>query len=84
MFIDSARNLLEQSIIYYRGEPVGTSAAADPNPVAANYEEVFIRDFVPSAIYFLMRGQTGIVRNFLSEVMNLRGQQAVLQGHQAA
>lgn len=82
MSIDSARQILEQSIIYYRGEPVGTSAAADPNPVADNYEEVFIRDFVPSAIYFLMRGQTEIVHNFLREVMHLRGQQAVLQGHQ--
>jgi glycogen debranching enzyme len=82
MSIDSARQILEQSIVYYRGEPVGTSAAADPNPVADNYEEVFIRDFVPAAIYFLMRGQADIVRNFLHEVMQLRGQQAVLQGHQ--
>ncbi|MCP3870955.1 MAG: alkaline invertase [Gammaproteobacteria bacterium] len=49
--------------------------------VAANYEKVFIRDFVPSAIYFLLVGQTNIVRNFLREVMHLRGQQTVLQGH---
>ena len=82
MSIDRARQILEKSIIYYRGEPVGTSAAADPNPAADNYEEVFIRDFVPSAIYFLMRGQTGIVRNFLRAVMQLRGQQVVLKGHQ--
>jgi hypothetical protein len=82
MSIDSARQILEKSIIYFRGEPVGTSAAADPNPVADNYNEVFIRDFVPSAIYFLLRDQTVIVRNFLREVMHLRGQQAVLQGHQ--
>ena len=82
MSIDSARQILEQSIIYCRGEPVGTSAAADPNPVAKNYEEVFIRDFVPSAIYFLMRDQTEIVRNLLREVMHLRGQQVVLQSHQ--
>lgn len=81
MFIDNAKKIVEKSIVYYRAEPVGTSAAVDPNPVAANYEEVFVRDFVPSAIYFLMRGQTSIVRNFLREVMRLRGQQVVPQGH---
>ncbi len=57
MPLTSARKLLDDSILYYRGQPVGTTAACDPNPVAANYAECFVRDFVPSALVFLMRGE---------------------------
>jgi hypothetical protein len=71
MSLPNAVKLLNDSIIHYRGEPVGTSAACDPNPVAANY----------TALVFLMRGETAIVRNFLTTVMQLRGQQQVLEGH---
>jgi glycogen debranching enzyme len=81
MPLNNALMLLNDSIIHYRGEPVGTSAACDPNPVAANYTECFVRDFVPSALVFLMRGEPAIVRNFLTTVMQLRGQQAVSEGH---
>jgi len=81
MSLNSAIKLLNDSIIHYRGEPVGTSAACDPNPVAANYTECFVRDFVPSALVFLMQGEPVIVRNFLTTVMQLRGQQPVLEGH---
>lgn len=81
MPLSNAYELLERSIIHFRGEPVGTMAAADPNPVAANYEECFVRDFVPSALVFLMNGKPDIVRNFLVAVMQLRGQQTVLKGH---
>lgn len=81
MLLQSALDLLNDAVIYYRGEPVGTAAACDPNPVADNYTECFVRDFVPSALVFLMRGETAIVRNFLSAVMELRGQQPVLEGH---
>ena len=81
MSVPNALGLLNDSIIRYRGEPVGTSAACDPNPVAANYTDCFVRDFVPSALVFLMRGETAIVRNFLTTVMQLRGQQQVLEGH---
>ncbi len=81
MTLQSALELLERSVIYYKGEPVGTAAAADPNPVAANYTECFVRDFVPSALVYLMRGEHDIVRNFLQVVMDLRGQQSVLKGH---
>ena len=81
MPLNAALDLLNDSIIHFRGEPVGTAAACDPNPVAANYTECFVRDFVPSALVFLMRGQPAIVRNFLTTVMQLRGQQPVLAGH---
>ena len=82
MNIKTAYQLLEDSIIYYRGEPVGTAAACDPSPVAVNYHECFVRDFVPSALVFLNSGRAEIVRNFLTTVMNIRGQQTVLEGHQ--
>jgi glycogen debranching enzyme len=81
MSLAAALDLLNESVIRFRGEPVGTAAACDPDPVAANYTECFVRDFVPSALVFLMRGQQGIVRNFLTTVMQLRGQQPVLRGH---
>jgi len=81
MPLSSARKVLNDSILRYRDQPVGTTAACDPNPVAANYAECFVRDFVPSALVFLMQGETAIVRNFLTTVMQLRGQQPVLEGH---
>ena len=81
MSVKNAYQLLEESIIYYQGEPVGTAAACDPSPVAANYCECFIRDFVPSALVFLKSGRADIVRNFLTTVMNIRGQHTVFEGH---
>lgn len=81
MPLTSAYQLLENSIIYYKGEPIGTSASCDDRVVAANYHECFVRDFVPSAFVFLMNGRAEIVRNFLLEVMRLRGHQHVMKGH---
>jgi len=79
--IQSAYDLLERSLIYHRGRPVGTAAACDDRVVAANYNECFVRDFVPSALAFLMSGRHEIVRNFLETVMDLSGHQQVMQGH---
>lgn len=64
--------LLNTSILYYRGQPIGTIAAQDPTVDALNYDQCFIRDFVPSALVFLMQGRTDIVRNFLIETLNLQ------------
>ncbi|AFY77157.1 glycogen debranching enzyme [Pleurocapsa sp. PCC 7327] len=63
---------LEKSIIYYRGRPVGTVAANDPELEALNYNRCFIRDFVPSALAFLIKGRSEIVRNFLIETLSLQ------------
>jgi hypothetical protein len=63
---------LEASIIYYRGRPVGTVAANDRTVEALNYDQCFVRDFVASAIAFLMKGETEIVRNFLIETLALQ------------
>ncbi len=84
MPFQSALEILDQSILYYKGEPIGTRAACDPNLSAPNYDQCFVRDFVPSAIVYLMRGNYDIVRNFLITVMELRSQQTVMPGHTRA
>ena len=73
--IDAAAwKALEDSIIYYCGHPVGTVAARDPDVEALNYNQCFVRDFVSSALIFLMNGQTEIVRNFLIETLALQSE----------
>lgn len=81
MPIQSAYELLNRSLIYHQGRPVGTAAACDESVVAANYNECFVRDFVPSALVFLMTDRHEIVRNFLETVMHLSGHQHVMKGH---
>lgn len=68
-----AWDLLREAIVSYCGEPVGTIAANDPtDPHPLNYDQVFIRDFIPSAIAFLLKGETEIVRNFLLHTLQLQ------------
>ncbi|XP_042521097.1 alkaline/neutral invertase A, mitochondrial-like [Macadamia integrifolia] len=65
--------LLRSSIVSYCGSPVGTVAANDPtdnHPL--NYDQVFIRDFVPSALAFMLKGEGEIVRNFLLHTLQLQ------------
>jgi len=80
--IDAAYHLLNQSKLEYKGEVVGTIAATDPDIIAPNYQECFVRDFVPSGIVFLMDGETDIIKNFLEIVLSLKDQQPVMAGHQ--
>ncbi|NJN56315.1 MAG: alkaline invertase [Leptolyngbyaceae cyanobacterium SL_5_9] len=72
LITEQAWDALEQSIIYYQGRPVGTIAACDPDISALNYDQCFIRDFVSSALVFLIKGKTEIVRNFLEETLKLQ------------
>lgn len=81
MPVKTAYELLDRSLIYYQGKPVGTAASCDERVVAANYNECFVRDFVPSGLVFLMSGRHDIVRNFLETVMQLSGHQHVMKGH---
>jgi hypothetical protein len=67
-----ANRLLEKSIIYYQQKPVGTVAAADSEREALNYDQCFIRDFIPAALVFLLQGKTEIVYNFLIETVGLQ------------
>ncbi len=81
--IQSAYTLLNESIMYYEGRPVGTVAALDPTgPAAKNYEECFVRDFVISALVFLNKGEPEIVRNFLETVLQIRTQERAMTGHE--
>lgn len=67
-----AWELLEKSIVYYQGRPVGTIAASEPSQVELNYDHCFVRDFVSSALLFLIKGRYDIVRNFLEETLKLQ------------
>jgi glycogen debranching enzyme len=81
--LKSAYQLLEESIVYYQGKPIGTVAAVGGDNLAAqNYNDCFIRDFVPSALVFLTDGNTEIVKNFLETVLSLRTKERVVSGHE--
>ncbi|KAM7474340.1 hypothetical protein LguiB_021583 [Lonicera macranthoides] len=68
-----AWKLLQEVVVTYCGSPVGTMAAKDPNDAQPlNYDQVFIRDFVPSALAFLLKGEVEIVKNFLLHTMQLQ------------
>jgi Alkaline and neutral invertase len=67
-----AWELLERSIIYYQGRPIGTASGSDSSQGALNYDHCFVRDFVPSALLFLIKGRPEIVRNFLEETLKLQ------------
>ena len=69
-----ANRLLEESVIYYNKQPVGAVAASDSEREALNYDQCFIRDFVPAALVFLIQGKTDIVYNFLIETVGLQKQ----------
>ncbi|KAL7124896.1 hypothetical protein ABFS83_14G079300 [Erythranthe nasuta] len=68
-----AWRLLRNAVVSYCGSPVGTVAANDPNDkMPLNYDQVFIRDFIPSAFAFLLKGEGEIVRNFLLHTLQLQ------------
>lgn len=68
-----AWRLLRNAVVTYCGSPVGTVAANDPNDkTPLNYDQVFIRDFIPSAFAFLLKGEGEIVRNFLLHTLQLQ------------
>jgi glycogen debranching enzyme len=70
--IEAAQQALEDSIIYYQERPVGTVAARDPEVEALNYDQCFVRDFISSALVFLMNGKPDIVRNFLTQTLAMQ------------
>lgn len=68
-----AWKLLQNAVVNYCGSPVGTLAANDPgDKQPLNYDQVFIRDFVPSALAFLLKGEKEIVKNFLIHNLQLQ------------
>lgn len=78
-----AYGLLEDAVMQFRGRPVGTVAARDPDgPAADNYEECFIRDFAVTALVSLADGKPEIVGNFLETVVSLFDQEPAMEGHE--
>nr|XP_019702957.1 alkaline/neutral invertase CINV2 [Elaeis guineensis]XP_029117846.1 alkaline/neutral invertase CINV2 [Elaeis guineensis] len=72
--VAEAWEALQRSLVYFRGQPVGTIAAYDhASEEVLNYDQVFVRDFVPSALAFLMNGEPEIVKNFLLKTLHLQG-----------
>ncbi|KAH9689748.1 Alkaline/neutral invertase A [Citrus sinensis] len=68
-----AWRLLQEAVVTYCESPIGTVAANDPgDKQPLNYDQVFIRDFVPSALAFLLKGEGEIVRNFLLHTLQLQ------------
>lgn len=70
--VADAWDSLRKSLVYFRGKPVGTIAALDSTEDALNYNQVFVRDFVPSGLAFLMNGEPEIVKNFLLKTLQLQ------------
>ncbi|XP_021748307.1 probable alkaline/neutral invertase D [Chenopodium quinoa] len=71
--VAEAWEALRRSLVYFRGQPVGTIAAYDhASEEVLNYDQVFVRDFVPSALAFLMNGEPDIVKNFLLKTLQLQ------------
>nr|ADP88917.1 neutral invertase [Gunnera manicata] len=70
--VGDAWEALRRSMVFFRGEPVGTIAALDNSAEELNYDQVFVRDFVPSALAFLMNGEPEIVKNFLLKTLRLQ------------
>ncbi|WOH03736.1 hypothetical protein DCAR_0623136 [Daucus carota subsp. sativus] len=81
-FEDEAWDLLRASMVYYCGNPIGTIAANDPNDSSiSNYDQVFIRDFVPSGLAFLLKGEYDIVRSFILHTLQLQSWEKTMDCH---
>lgn len=79
---DEAWKLLQESVVTYCGSPVGTIAARDPTcSDALNYDQVFIRDFIPSGVAFLLKGEYDIVRNFILHTLQLQSWEKTMDCH---
>ncbi|XP_073013455.1 probable alkaline/neutral invertase D [Typha latifolia] len=71
--VAEAWEALRRSLVHFKGQPVGTIAAYDhASEEVLNYDQVFVRDFVPSALAFLMNGEPEIVKNFLVKTLQLQ------------
>ncbi|KAK7246233.1 hypothetical protein RIF29_41093 [Crotalaria pallida] len=77
-----AWKLLQDSVVTFCGNPIGTVAANDPaDNQQLNYDQVFIRDFVPSALAFLLNGEGEIVKNFLLHTLQLQSWEKTVDCH---
>ncbi|XP_074332905.1 putative alkaline/neutral invertase F isoform X2 [Apium graveolens] len=72
LMMSEAWEALKQAKLHFHGEAVGTVAATDNFEEKLNYDQVFVRDFVPSALAFLMHKEPDIVKNFLLKTIQLQ------------
>ncbi|WOG84740.1 hypothetical protein DCAR_0103924 [Daucus carota subsp. sativus] len=70
--ISEAWEALKRAKLHFRGKAIGTIAAMDSSEEKLNYDQVFVRDFVPSALAFLMHKEAEIVKNFLLKAIRLQ------------
>ncbi|KAK9946936.1 hypothetical protein M0R45_012375 [Rubus argutus] len=78
LMVSDAWETLRRSVVHFRGQPVGTLAAVDTSVEQLNYDQVFVRDFVPSALAFLMNGEEEIVKNFLLKTLRLQSWEKIV------
>ncbi|KAG8391960.1 hypothetical protein BUALT_Bualt01G0241600 [Buddleja alternifolia] len=76
--MDEAWRHLGESYVTYKGQRVGTIAAIDSTGSGGetlNYNQVFVRDFVPCGLACLMKADADveIVKNFLLKTLHLQG-----------
>jgi len=69
---ERAWEAFEQSMLSYQGHPIGTIAARDSEGAALNYDQCFVRDFIPSGLLLLIKGRHEVVRYFLQETLKLQ------------
>ncbi|KAE8719111.1 putative alkaline/neutral invertase B [Hibiscus syriacus] len=70
--VSEAWDAVRRSLVYFRSQPVGTIASLDNFKENLNYNKVFVRDFVPSVLTFLMNGEPKIVKNFILKTLRLQ------------
>lgn len=93
--IATARRLLyEKALVYFNDQPVGTIAAIPQKTrvykdgryqtvvpeTDLNYTELFIRDNVPTTLFFLLDGRADIARNFLDTCLLLQSKDIYTAG----
>ncbi|KAG9152391.1 hypothetical protein Leryth_016762 [Lithospermum erythrorhizon] len=66
---------LKQAYATLNGRPLGTLAAVDNTMEELNYNQVFVRDFIPCGLALLMKSppEPEIVKNFLLKTLHLQG-----------
>ncbi|KAF5959064.1 hypothetical protein HYC85_000273 [Camellia sinensis] len=79
---DEAWELLQESMVYYCGSPIETIATKEQTSSnVLNYDQVFIRDFIPSGIAFLLKGEYDVVPNFILHTLQLQSWEKTMDCH---
>lgn len=77
-----AWDLLNDARVMLDGRAVGVRASTDDSLGTLNYDHCFVRDFAVCAPAFLLRGESGIVRDFLLTVIGLQARERALRAYE--